>query len=90
MPVPEACGAVWEEEDEAEDEAAEDEAAEDRDKTNHSAFPHHSGLPHFFLRVFHQKGMKGPFVKLSNSSNVSGFTVDKTVNKIAQKRLNRN
>ena len=31
MPVPEACGAVWEEEDEAED-----EAAEDRDKTNHS------------------------------------------------------
>ena len=36
MPVPEACGAVWEEEDEAEDEAAEDEAAEDRDKTNHS------------------------------------------------------
>ena len=36
MPVPEACGAVWEEEEEAEDEAAEDEAAEDRDKTNHS------------------------------------------------------
>ena len=29
MPCPEACGAVWEEEDEAEDEAAEDEAAED-------------------------------------------------------------
>ena len=28
MPVPEACGAVWEEEGEAEDEAAEDEAAE--------------------------------------------------------------
>ena len=27
MPVPEACGAVWEEEDEAEDEAAEDDQA---------------------------------------------------------------
>ena len=36
MPVPEACGAVWEDEDEAEDEASEDEATEDRDKTNHS------------------------------------------------------
>ena len=29
MPVPEACGAVWEEEGEAEDEAAEDEADDD-------------------------------------------------------------
>ena len=29
MPCPEACGAVWEEEGEAEDEAAEDEADDD-------------------------------------------------------------